>query len=61
MARKIMRSRTQLSEKILDALDGNADPAILDAAEAKAKGVVEDIGELAKNGADGMAVAIWNI
>ncbi len=60
IARKIMRARTRLSEKILGALDGTTDPEILDPEEAKDSGVIEAIAELPKSAANGMAVAIWN-
>jgi ATP-dependent protease ClpP protease subunit len=58
-ARKIMRSRAKLPDKYLQALDGQADPEIIEPADAKNYGLVEDILELAKTGADGMRVAVW--
>ena len=61
IARKIMRARTKLPDDVLDALDGNGDPVILDPAEAKARGLVEEIRELDKSGAGGMAIAVWNL
>jgi ATP-dependent protease ClpP protease subunit len=58
-ARKIMRARAKLPDKYLQALDGQADPEIIEPADAKNYGLVEDILELAKTGADGMKVAVW--
>jgi ATP-dependent protease ClpP protease subunit len=58
-ARKIMRARTKLPDKYLQTLDGQADPAIIEPVDAKKYGLVEDILELAKTGADGMKVAVW--
>jgi ATP-dependent protease ClpP protease subunit len=58
-ARKIMRARAGLPNEILLTLDGKADPKIVEPAEAKTYGIVEDIFELDKTGADGLKVAVW--
>jgi hypothetical protein len=54
-----MRARAKLPDKYLQALDGQADPEIIEPADAKNYSLVEDILELAKTGADGMKVAVW--
>jgi ATP-dependent protease ClpP protease subunit len=58
-ARKIMRSRANLPSKILQTLDGQADPTIVEPPEAKTYGLVEEIVELGKTGAGDMNVAVW--
>jgi ATP-dependent protease ClpP protease subunit len=60
IARNIMTSRAHLPENILESLDGRAAPSIVEPAEAKTLGFVEDILELSKTGANGMNVAAWN-
>jgi hypothetical protein len=60
IARNIMTSRAQLPENILESLDGRAAPSIVEPAEAKTLGFVENILELSKTGANGMNVAAWN-
>ena len=40
-------------------LHGQADPTIVEPPKAKTYGLVEDIVELSKTGADGMGVAVW--
>ena len=53
-----MRSRAKLPSKIL-LWHGQADPTIVEPPKAKTYGLVEDIVELSKTGADGMGVAVW--
>ena len=58
-ARKIIESRTNAGDDILNALDGTSSPVILDPHKAKELGFVDDVLELGDKGANGMNIAVW--
>jgi len=51
---------TRLPPNLLKALDGAAEPDIVEPTRAKEYGIVEDTLELPKTGTNGMGVAVWN-
>ena len=59
MARNILKNRTKLPNKFLQAIEGRAAPAVIDPKEAQTFGLVDEICELRNISRDGMKAAVW--
>ena len=57
-SRKIIKSRTQVPDGALDAIDGKAESALFHATEAVSLGLIDDVVSLGKAGSNGMEV-VW--
>ena len=53
--RRIIKSRTEIPDKVLEALDGKSAAAIIDPEQAKTFKIVSEVGELGKAG----QIAVW--
>ena len=60
LGREIIKTRTQVSAELLQTLDGRSPSAILSPEQAKAYGLIEDVGDLSESGDGGMKVAVWS-
>ena len=60
LSREIIKARTQVPAELLQTLDGRSPSAILSPEQAKAFGLVEDVGDLSESGPGGMKVAVWS-
>ena len=59
LARQIIKARTKAPPEILQTLDGRSPSAIVSPEEAKALGLVEEVGDLSDSGDSGMRVVVW--
>jgi ATP-dependent protease ClpP protease subunit len=59
LARTILKARSKVTADLLGTLDGTNRPAIIKPQDAKKLGIVDDVRELPKTGAQGMAIAVW--
>ena len=60
LSRKIIETRAQVPAEILQTLDGRSPSTVLSPEEAKAFGLVEEVGDLSESGDGGMRVAVWS-
>ena len=59
LARQIIHARTKVPSNLLQALEGKSPSAIVSPEEAKAFGLVENVGDLSDSGDSGMRIAVF--